>query len=131
MPAAIIEVDPFDLPDWLGDSDVVWQADAGVRSGHLVPGRLTTGGHDDLACDLLAADEAYPEPVTDDATRLRVHLAWRHGQVLVCERDGRLTLAFPGSRLGPELALEAIGRLARSVGADPERFAVLLRIGAG
>ena len=34
-------------------------------------------------CDLLAVDEAYPEPVVDDATRLRVHQAWRHGQVVI------------------------------------------------
>ena len=73
--ATIIDVDPFDLPEWLGDREVVWRADAGLRTGHHVRGRLTADGADDLVCDLLAVDEAYPQPVVDDASRLRVHQA--------------------------------------------------------
>ena len=129
MQPAITDVDPFDLPDWLGTEDVVWQADGGLRTGHRVAGRLTGEGHDDLACDLLAVDEAYPKPVTDDASRLRVHQAWRHGQVLVVEHDGRLALAAPGTTWTAERVLDALDRLARAVGARPERFAALLRIG--
>jgi hypothetical protein len=131
MQAALIDVDPFDLPEWLGTHDVVWRADAGLSTGHLVRGRLTAGPEADLTitCDLLAVDEAYPAPVVDDATRLRVHQAWRHGQVVVGEVDSRLVLAVPGTRFGPELVLDALGRLARAVGARAERYAALLRLG--
>jgi hypothetical protein len=129
MQAAITDIDPFDLPEWLGDLDVVWRADAGLRTGHLVRGRLTADGADDLVCDLLAVDEAYPEPVVDDASRLRVHQAWRHGQVVIGMLDSRMVLAVPGTRFGPELVLDALDRLARAVGAHAERYAALLRLG--
>lgn len=131
MPAAIIDVDPFDLPEWLGTHDVVWRADAGLSTGHLVRGRLTAEPDAELTieCDLLAVDDAYPAPVVDDETRLRVHQAWRHGQVVVGELDSRLVLAVPGTRFGPELVLDALGRLARAVGARAERYAALLRLG--
>ena len=131
MQAAIIDVDPFDLPEWLGTHDVVWRADAGLSTGHLVRGRLTAEPDAGLTivCDLLAVDEAYPAPVVDDETRLRVHQAWRHGQVVVGELDSRLVLAVPGTRFGPELVLDALGRLARAVGARAERYAALLRLG--
>jgi hypothetical protein len=141
MQAVITDVDPFDLPDWLGTHDVVWHAEAGLRTGHLVRGRLvadderSSGDGDQLACDLLAVDEAYPEPVVDDASRLRVHQAWRHGQVVIgtLSVDGageRLVLAVPGTRFGPDLVLDALGRLARAVGAHAESYAALLRLGA-
>lgn len=132
MQAVITDVDPFELPDWLGTHDVVWRADQGLRTGHLVRGRLIADGDDapEIPCDLLAVDEAYPEPVVDDAGRLRVHQAWRHGQVVIGELDSRLVLAVPGTRFGPELVLDALGRLARAVGAHAERYAALLRLGA-
>lgn len=131
MHPPIVDVDPFDLPEWLGLGDVIWRSEVGLSSGHLVRGLLTGEDHqqDALSCDLLAVDEAYPQPVTDDASRLRVHQAWRHGQVVLGTYDDRLTLAVPGTRLAPDLALEAVARLARAVGARPERFAVLLRVG--
>ena len=132
MQAVITDVDPFDLPEWLGTHDVVWRADRGLRTGHLVRGRLTADSGEalEIPCDLLAVDEAYPEPVVDDAGRLRVHQAWRHGQVVIGELDTRLVLAVPGTRFGPELVLDALGRLARAVGAHAERYAALLRLGA-
>ena len=138
LQAAITDVDPFDLPEWLGTGDVVWRADAGLRTGHHVRGRLTAAGDAvdhagepaEIVCDLLAVDEAYPAPVVDDATRLRVHQAWRHGQVVIGALDSRMVLAVPGTGFGPELVLEALGRLARAVGAHTERYAALLRLGA-
>lgn len=131
MQAVITDTDPFDLPEWLGTHDVVWRADAGLSTGHLVRGHLTAEPDAGLtiACDLLAVDEAYPAPVVDDESRLRVHQAWRHGQVVVGEVDSRLVLAVPGTRFGPELVLDALGRLARAVGARTERYAALLRLG--
>jgi hypothetical protein len=133
MQAVITDIDPFDLPDWLGTHDVVWRADVGLRTGHLVRGRLTAGDEDvteEVVCDLLAVDEAYPAPVVDDATRLRVHQAWRHGQVVIGEVDSRMVLAVPGTGFGPDLVLDALGRLARAVGARAERYAALLRLSA-
>lgn len=129
MQAVITDIDPFDLPEWLGTHDVVWRSDTGLRAGHLVRGRLTTEGEADVVCDLLAVDEAYPEPVVDDATRLRVHQAWRHGQVVIGEIDSRMVLAVPGTGFGPDVVLDALGRLARAVGAKAERYAALLRLG--
>ena len=136
MQATLTDLDPFDLPEWLGTGDVVWRADEGLQTGHLVRGRLTADQPDqraeasqEIVCDLLAVDEAYPAPVVDDATRLRVHQAWRHGQVVIGEHGSRMVLAVPGTRFGPELVLDALGRLARAVGARAERYAVLLRLG--
>ncbi len=125
----IEDIDPFDLPDWLGEGDVVWIADAGVRASHLVAGRLT-GDAPDQPCDLLAVDEAYPVPVADDGTRLRAHQAWQHGQVHLILYDGRLALAVPGNRFTADLALDALDRLARAVGALPSNYAARLNIGS-
>lgn len=125
----ITDVDAFDLPEWLGTGQVVWHADQGLRSGHLVAGRLVAG-EQVLACDLLAVDDAYPEPVTDDASRLRVHQAWRHGQVLVGSYADRLVLAVPGTRLDAERVLDTLSRLVRAVGGSPDNMAALLRLGA-
>ncbi|NHC23186.1 hypothetical protein G6553_08380 [Nocardioides sp. IC4_145] len=125
-------VDPFDLPEWLGTGEVTWHPESGVRTGHLVRGRLTgepAHGSEELACDLLAVDEAWPAPVADEAARRRAHQAWRHGQVDVVRRGERLTLAVPGTSFTADRVLDALERLARSVGADPERYAAHLRIG--
>ncbi len=124
------EVDPFDLPDWLGEVSVTWVSETGVRDGHLVTGALTGPGHDDVPCDLLAVDEAHPAPVAADEVRTRAHLAWRHGQILLVEQDGRLTLAVPGTTFTADRVLDAVGRLAKAVGASPEQYAARLRIGA-
>ena len=123
-------VDPFDLPEWLGDGEVTWTPETGLRRGHHVRGALTSATGDSLACDLVAIDEAHPAPVADDATRTAVHLAWRHGQILVVERDQRLAMAVPGTGFTADLVLDAVSRLAKAVGASPDNYAVLLRIGA-
>ncbi len=120
-------VDPFDLPDWLGTSEVTWTAASSVRGAAHIAGTLGGGG-DDLACDLLAADLAYPEPLLDDAWRRQAHQAWTHGQVLLVEYDGRLTLAVPGTAYSADGVLETVGRLAKAVGVRPGRFAVTLRL---
>lgn len=125
----ITDVDPFDLPEWLGVGQVVWHADQGLRSGHLLAGRLACDDHE-LSCDLLAVDEAYPAPVTDDDSRSRAHQSWRHGQVLLGEYADRLVLAVPGTRFDAERVLDTLARLARAVGGSPDNMAALLRIGA-
>ena len=120
------EVDPFDLPEWLGEGEVTWAAEGGLLTHH-VRGVLRGAVHE-IPCDLLAVDEAYPVPVADDAARLRAHQAWRHGQVHLASYDGRLTLLVPGREFGPEGVLDVVGRLAKAVGASPDHYAVLLRL---
>jgi hypothetical protein len=66
--------------------------------------------------------------VLDDGWRRQVHQAWTHGQVLLVEYDERLTLAVPGTGFTADLALEAIGRLAKAVGAKPGKFLAALRL---
>ncbi|WP_181311012.1 hypothetical protein [Nocardioides campestrisoli] len=130
QPPEISVVDPFDLPEWLGTEEVTWTPEEGVRTGHLVAGALSATGHETLPCDLLAVDEAYPAPVVADAPRAQAHQAWQHGQVMLGRRDGRLVLAVPGTRFGPDLVLRTLARLARAVGGSPDRYAAYLRIGA-
>lgn len=133
MRPAYTEIDPFDLPEWLGaGADVVWAPDHGIGEGHLLAGHLS--GQDDgtpvaAACDLVAIDQAYPEAVAEDALRVAVHRAWHHGQVWLAQSQDRLCVLVPGDRFTPELVLEALRRLAAAVGAEPRRYAALLRIG--
>ena len=123
------DLDPFDLPEWLGEEAVVWTPEGGIHDRHLVVGVLTGGGDHALPCALLAVDEAYPAPVADDDLRHRAHLAWRHGEVALVAIDERATLAVPGTAFTAERVLDAVARLARAVGAKPESFSVLLRLG--
>jgi hypothetical protein len=121
-------VDPFDLPEVLGTADVVWRAADGL-TGCLVRGVLEPVGGDAVACDLLAVDEACPRPVTDEATRRLAHRAWRDGQLHLGRCEGRLTLLVPGTGFPADHVLETVARLARSLGAAPSSYAVLLRLG--
>jgi hypothetical protein len=123
-------VDPFDLPEWLGEGGAVtWAPHGGIHDSHLVAGTLTSSDGHALPCGLLAVDEAYPKPVADDELRHQAHQAWRHGQVYLLSYDDRLTLAVPGTSFTAELVLEALTRLAKAVGARPEAYSVLLRLG--
>lgn len=120
-------VDAFDLPDWLGTGEVTWTARTSVHGGHTVRGELSGEGGS-LECDLLGTDQAFPAPVLDDDWRRQAHQAWTHGQVLLLEYDGRLTLAVPGTSFTADQALEAIGRLAKAVGVSPGNFVAALRL---
>jgi hypothetical protein len=124
----LADLDPFDLPDWLGNGPVCWAAEHGL-AGHLVPGVLSGGQGQRLTCDLLAVDEAYPLPVLDEVTRTRVHQAWRHGQVLLRSHDGRATVAAPGTSWTADRVLETMSRMARAVGADSALWSVRLGLG--
>jgi hypothetical protein len=125
------EVDPFDLPEWLGESEVTWESDGPFTADHRVTGALVSTGHDATPCDLLAVDDAYPVPVAADAVRIRAHQVWRHGEVLLASDGDRLLLVLPGSRLDTDAVLTAVGRLARAVGAREGSYAVRLRVGTG
>ena len=127
-PPSYDEVDPFDLPTWLGEGDVTWSADRGLTAGHRVEGTLSTPGSDPLGCDLLAIDDAYPAPVASGALRVRAHQVWQYGEVLLVQDGGRLVLAVPGSRLDADTAITAVGRLGRAVGAASGSYVVRLRV---
>lgn len=120
-------VDPFDLPEWLGTEPVTWVATSSVHGGHRVSGELTGDGHC-VPCDLLAVDEAHPQPVLGESWRRQVHRAWRYEQVLLLGYDGRLTVAVPGTAFTADSVLEAVGRLAKAVGVPPSSFTVTLRL---
>lgn len=122
------EIDAFDLPEWLGETEVTWTSDQGLEAGHRVSGRLTAEGHAPVPCDLLAVDDAYPEPVVVDAVRVRAHQYWRHGEVLLVGDGDRVVLAVPGRRVDADRVLRAVGRLARAVGAADGSYAVRLRV---
>lgn len=128
-PARIVEIDPFDLPEWLGTEGVTWLGDSGIQGGHAVRGRLSTADDEPVPCDLLAVDEAYPRPVVPEDVRFRAHQEWSMRQVLLVEIDGRMTLAVPGVEFDADRVLDALGRLAKAVGASPDRYAALVRIG--
>ena len=49
----------------------------GCAPGTPSPATSVADGHEPLACDLLAVDEAYPAPVAGDDVRRRAHQAWR------------------------------------------------------
>ena len=122
------QLDPFDLPEWLGEEEVTWSSESSLRTGHRVAGQLVGTMGEQFPCDLLAVDEAYPAPTVDEDTRTRAHQAWRHGQILLVRGDDRLTLALPGTSFSADRVLDALARLARSVGAPPARWAVRLRL---
>jgi hypothetical protein len=121
-------VDAFDLPKWLGVDPVTWSAVGPLRHG-IVPGviRSDVSGVE-LPCDLMGGDVAYPVAVVDEATRVQIHQAWRDGQVHVLRRADRLTLGAPGTDFTAPRVLDAVGRLAKAVGAPPDHFAVRLRV---
>lgn len=122
-------LDAFDLPEWLGEGEVAWTSDDVTRSGSLVGGCLVGADDHRLPCDLLAVDQAYPAPVVDDGLRTAAHQAWRNGQVLLLDRDGRATLAVPGTSFTADTVLDAVTRLAKAVGARTSSFSVRLRLG--
>jgi hypothetical protein len=121
-------VDPFDLPDWVGEGSVTWRASSRLAGSHLVSGDLDGAQGTTQTCDILACDPAYPVPVLSEAWRHDAHQAWALGEVLLVSYDGRLTLVVPGTVVTAEPTLEAVRRLARAVGSKPDRFTVALRL---
>ncbi|MCW2780765.1 MAG: hypothetical protein JWR35_1214 [Marmoricola sp.] len=124
-PGEVREVDPFDLPDWLGTAAVTWTAECSLRGG-AIPGGFSSEAAS-FPCDLLAVDQAFPQPVVAEPWRQLAHQLWSRGQVLVLELDGRLVLAAPGTTFSADDVLAVIGRFAKAVGVRPEVFAVTLR----
>lgn len=130
MLAAVVAIDPFDLPEWLGSGEVTWVARSTVRHDHRISGELRCEPESGsaLSCDLLAADRAYPVPVLSEEWRRQAHQSWTYDQVLLVEYDATLTLVVPGVAFTADRVLEAIGRLAKAVGASPSNYVVALRL---
>jgi hypothetical protein len=125
-------VDPFDLPEWVGEEDVTWRS-AVALGIPMVSGELTAQRADDdaaprLGCDLLACDRAYPEPALPEQWRREAHSQWALAQVLLLEVDGRLTLVCPGVEVTTDSAMESLRRLAKAVGVPASRFTLALRL---
>jgi len=125
---AVTPVDPFDLPDWIGEEVVTWRAVSSLSGGHVVTGSLHGQVDQHYDCDVLACDLAYPVPVLSEAWRHDAHQAWTLGEVLAVSYNGRVTLVVPGTAVTAEPVLEAVRRLARAVGSRPDRFTVALRL---
>ena len=127
-----VEVDPFELPDWLGQEQVLWQAtdervsreNTATIHGVLRPLR----GDSELVLDLLGVDVAWPKPVCDEESRHLAHEAWHYGQVILLDVEGRVTLGVPCTRFSTDLVCEAVRRFSKAVGAEPTRFLVQLRL---
>jgi len=123
----VAAVDAFDLPDWLGSSELTWTAESSVRGQYQVSGRLNARD-DSLDCDLLAADQAFPQPVLDEEWRRAAHQSWAHGEVLLLQYDDRLTLAVPGTEFTADRVLETLTRLAKAIGVAPDRVLAAIRL---
>jgi hypothetical protein len=122
--------DPFDLPEWLGAVDVVWQATETVADADTVTGVLVDAERTErpLRLDLVAVDAAWPEPVCPETDRRAAHQAWHYGEVALLEGSPALVLGVPGSALGADLVSEAVRRFARAVGAKTQNYSVQLRL---
>ncbi len=116
-------LDAFDLPDWLGTERVTWQAEDALSHEPIIPGRLSAV---DLVqpLDLLAADAAYPRTVCSPFHRHDAHQAWHFGEVLLLDTGDRVAAAVPTVSFDPNLACEAIRRVARALGAPTANFTV-------
>ena len=123
------EVDAFDLPEWLGDGEVVWEPEAPIGSPY-VPGHLVgpDPGAEPMACDVLACDRAYPEPALPEPVRREAHVQWWRQQVLLVRVADRLTLVCPGVDVDVESALECLRRLAKAVGAPSSHYTAAIRL---
>ena len=121
-------VDAFDLPEWLGVEEITWTAVTSLGTAPTVSGNLRGHTGTELACDILACDLAYPRAVLEETWRAAGHHAWQLGESLLIELDDRLTLVVPGTTVRVELALDAVRRLAKAVGAPASRFTVAIRL---
>ncbi|MGI8700481.1 MAG: hypothetical protein ACR2JU_04600 [Nocardioidaceae bacterium] len=115
--------DAFDLPDWLGIEPVTWRTEHVLSTEPIIAGRLSA---DDRAqaLDLLAADAAYPRTVCSSPQRHDAHQAWHFGEVLLLGTGDRVAAAVPTVSFDPNLACEAIRRVAKALGAPSANFTV-------
>lgn len=127
MIARVEEFDAFDLPDWIGIEDVTWHAESALSATPHVRGVLASASAEQQF-DLLAVDAAFPQVVCPADQRRLVHRSWEHGQVDLVRIEGRVAAAAPATRFDPNIACEAIRRVAKAVGSTPARFTVILTL---
>ncbi len=78
---------------------------------------------------MLAVDAAYPRTVCSSSQRHDAHQAWHFGEVLLLEDDtGRVAAAVPTISFDPNLAVDAIRRVAKALGAPSANFTVTLML---
>ena len=121
--------DPFDLPEWLGKQELTWRAESSIGGPHA-PGMLC-GDERRLPLTVLGADTAYPQPVVSPSVRTAVHQAWTYSQVaLLTATDSADTyaVAVPATAMDVDLVCTALRRFAKSIGVDPTRVSVLIRL---
>lgn len=119
--------DPFDLPEWLGEHDLVWAADAST-GGASTPGSLRAADELVLSLTVLAADVAYPVPVVAESVRAQVHQAWQYGQVALLAAADSYAVAVPATSVDVDLLCEVLRRFAKAIGVAAERVSVLVRL---
>lgn len=127
--ALLTAYDPFDLPDWLGTSQVTWEATTALTEGPHVAGRLTAADGVGQSLGLLAVDAAYPTAVCPEHHRVAAHRAWLLDEVALLEAGPQgVVAAVPGTRFDPDLACEAVRRVAKSVGATSGGWRVVIAL---
>ena len=127
--APLDDLDPFDLPDWLGEGAVTWAAEAGVRRGHRVPGHLRVPGR---RCPATCSPWTRRTPRRSPTRRPGPAPTWPGGtdRSSCSPTTTGVVLAVPGTGFTADLVLDALSRLAKAVGASPENYVALLRIGS-
>jgi hypothetical protein len=121
-------LDPFDVPDWLASSMVVWEAIESVAERTVARGQLRAVDTDEepMRLDLVAVDAAWPTAPCSPGDRREAHQAWHYGQVVLLDHEGVAALGVPTAVFSADLALEALRRFAKAVGSDPWRYAARL-----
>jgi hypothetical protein len=121
-------LDPFDLPEWLASSQVLWEALESVAGQTVAQGflRCVDGEEEPVRLDAIAVDAAWPAALCSPTDRRAAHQAWHFGQVVLLDRAGVPALGVPTASFSADLTLEALRRFAKAVGSDPWRFAAQL-----
>ena len=128
-PSSYDEIDPFDLPDWLGETEVTWAADRGLATGHRVAGQLTADGQL-RAVRPAGRRRRLPRPVAADPVRVRAHQAWRHGEVLIVGTATACSSPCPGSVWTPRPPSRPSPGSRAPSGPRTASYAVRLRVGS-
>lgn len=123
-------LDPFEVPDWLSGSQVVWEALESVGERTVARGRVRAvdGDAEPMLLDIVAVDAAWPSALCSPTDRRAAHQAWHFGQVVLLDHDGVAALGVPAAVFSADLTLEALRRFAKAVGSDPWRFAAYLML---
>ena len=123
LPTLDRDVDPFDLPEWLGEAEVDLDADA-RRTPRAPRARARSPAPATTTCPATCWPSTTPTRSRWPTTTSAPAPTWPGGTARSCwcECEDRLTLAVPGTSFTADLCLDAIGRLAKAVGASGRRL---------